>query len=192
MALAAGPTFLWVNSTILGQSEPKVLGYSTDFSSYNQLIPNENKSFEDNNKSEEEIQEIDISPTETPSPSPTSTPDVVAQVASQEKSRPAAVQNAPTKFNALIDKYAGEYGADPNMMKKIAKCESGYNPEAISPSGAYHGLYQFVAGTWVSNRNAMGLDPNLELRRDPEEAIKTAAFKMGRDGYGAWPVCSRI
>ena len=99
---------------------------------------------------------------------------------------------APAEIQSLIETYAPQYGADPAKMAVIAKCESGFRPEAVSPSGAYVGLYQFVSGTWVSNRNAMGLDPDPSLRANAEEAIKTAAFKMGRDGYGAWPVCGKI
>jgi hypothetical protein len=35
----------------------------------------------------------------------------------------------------------------------------------------------------------MGLDENLDLRYSAEESAKTAAYKMSRDGFGAWPVC---
>jgi hypothetical protein len=37
----------------------------------------------------------------------------------------------------------------------------------------------------------MGENPDPFLRYHPEEAAKTAAFKMSRDGFGAWPVCGR-
>lgn len=91
----------------------------------------------------------------------------------------------------MIRKYAAQYGANAELMIAIARCESGLRSDAVSPSGAYRGIYQFVASTWISNRKAMGEDPNTALMFDVEESIKTAAFKMGRDGYGAWPVCSK-
>ncbi len=91
----------------------------------------------------------------------------------------------------LINKYAAQYGAEADMMIAIARCESGFNENAISPSGAYKGMFQFVTSTWQSNRRAMGEDESPALMFDAEEAIKTAAFKMGRDGYNAWPVCSQ-
>lgn len=91
----------------------------------------------------------------------------------------------------LIRKYAAEYGANADVMVSIARCESGFNANAVSPSGSYKGIYQFVTSTWQSNRREMGLDDNPNLMFNLEEAIKTAAFKMGRDGYGAWPVCSQ-
>lgn len=103
----------------------------------------------------------------------------------------AAPMPAPEDIEGMIRKYAAEYGANPEVMLIIAKCESGFRQDAISPSGAYKGMYQFVASTWQSNRRAMGLDDNPALMLNAEEAIRTAAFKMGRDGYGAWPVCSQ-
>lgn len=89
----------------------------------------------------------------------------------------------------LYQKYGAEYGVDPVIMQKIASCESGERADATN--GPYGGMFQFVASTWSSNRKAMGEDPNPDLRFDAEEAVKTAAFKMSRDGFGAWPACSR-
>jgi hypothetical protein len=86
-----------------------------------------------------------------------------------------------------FNQYGSEYGIDVVSLKSIAKCESGLNPNAIN--GIYGGLFQFSGSTWTSNRNAMGLDSDIGLRFNPEEAIRTAAFKIGRDGMGAWPVC---
>lgn len=96
---------------------------------------------------------------------------------------------APVELELLFDKYCGEYGLDKAIMKKIADCESHFNPQAVN--GPYGGMYQFLASTWVANRQAMGLDPNPDLRFDAEESIKTAAYKISRDGTGAWPVCGR-
>jgi hypothetical protein len=103
------------------------------------------------------------------------------------------VKPAPTPDSdivSLIYKYAAEYGANAEIMIAIANCESGMNAGAVSPSGSYKGIYQFVTSTWESNRQAMGLDSNPELMFNAEEAVRTAAFKMSRDGYGAWPACS--
>lgn len=97
------------------------------------------------------------------------------------------IKSAPEEIVRLIEKYAIEYGVDKYMMIGIAKCESGFRENAVN--GPYAGIYQFVSGTWTSNRRAMGLDENLELRYNAEESVKTAAFKMSRDGFGAWPVC---
>lgn len=97
----------------------------------------------------------------------------------------------PTDIHGLIYQYAPQYGANAGVMVHIANCESGMRPNALSSSGTYAGMFQFNASTWSSNRRAMGLNPDPNLRFNAEEAIKTAAFKMGRDGYGAWPVCGK-
>ena len=94
----------------------------------------------------------------------------------------------PVELEILVDMYAGTYGVRKDIMMIIMKCESGFNPSATN--GSFGGLFQFMSSTWISNRKAMGLDPNPQLRFNAEEAIRTAAFKMGRDGYGAWPACS--
>lgn len=97
------------------------------------------------------------------------------------------ITKTPEDVSNLIDRYADEFHANPSIMKSIARCESGFRPEAVN--GNFGGMFQFLPSTWSSNRKAMGLDPNPELRFNAEEAVKTAAFKMGRDGYGAWPAC---
>lgn len=89
-----------------------------------------------------------------------------------------------------IDRYAREYGVDPRVMTEIARCESSLRSNATN--GPYAGIFQFIASTWVSNRAAMGLDTNPALRLSAEEAAKTAAFKMARDGFGAWPACAAL
>lgn len=106
------------------------------------------------------------------------------------------IKKAPEKkfplsvnLEEIFEKYARNLGVESNLLKKIAKCESGFN--ASSNGGVYGGMFQFSAGTWRSTRSEMGLDPNPDLRFDAEESIKTSAFKISRGGIGAWPVCSR-
>lgn len=107
-------------------------------------------------------------PTEEPTPEPTNPP-------------------AP-ELEAMFDKYSSEYGVDKELMKKIAKCESGFNTTSNN-SGMYLGMFQFGSSTWVANRNRMGLDSNPDLRTNPEEAIRTAAYVISTRGTGAWPNC---
>lgn len=114
----------------------------------------------------------------------------IAQAQPKPESASIKIQIASSDIFQLIHKYALEFGGRADIMITIANCESGMKPEALSASGTYAGLYQFNSSTWASNRKALGLDPNPDLRFQAEEAIKTAAFKMGRDGYGAWPACS--
>jgi len=103
--------------------------------------------------------------------------------------RPAYQTIAPQELQPLFTRYAQEYGVDADILAKIARCESHFNPQAVS--GPYGGMYQYLVSTWASTRNAMGQDPNPDLRFSPEEAIETSAFKISRGGIGAWPVCGR-
>jgi soluble lytic murein transglycosylase-like protein len=103
------------------------------------------------------------------------------------KNRPVAV--GPAELEVLWDKYSQQYGVDKTIMKEIARCESNFNSRAVNSS--YGGMYQFSVGTWSANRKDMGLDPNPELRFNAEESIKTTAYKISRDGTGAWPVCGK-
>jgi soluble lytic murein transglycosylase-like protein len=134
--------------------------------------------------------DAEVEPTQSPSPTPKLLPTqtqatVVASAQVRQSTLPAS------ELDPLFSKYGNEYGIDTEKMKRVAKCESGLNPGALSLSGAYGGLFQFVSSTWASNRNAMGLDPSPDLRFNAEESIRTAAFKMSRDGFGAWPVCGQ-
>lgn len=97
---------------------------------------------------------------------------------------------SPQQLALLFAKYSHEYAVDKQILERVAWCESSFNPEAVN--GPYGGLYQFITSTWISSRQAMGLDINPALRFNPEEAIRTASYKISRDGLGAWPVCSRL
>jgi hypothetical protein len=120
-------------------------------------------------------------PTPTMVP-PTATPEPT-EVPTPQPTIPVAVD-----LESLFDKYSAEYGADKELLKKIAKCESGFNPTSNN-SGMYLGMYQFASSTWVANRNRMGLDSNPDLRTNAEEAIRTAAYMIGKGGKGHWPNC---
>lgn len=111
-------------------------------------------------------------PTNTPFPTPTSAPTIAVVV----------------DLEALFTKYSNEFGADKEMLKKIARCESGFNTNSNN-SGMYLGMFQFAAPTWISTRGAMGLDTNPELRTNAEEAIKTAAYMISKGRHAAWPNC---
>lgn len=95
----------------------------------------------------------------------------------------------PSPFSEMVNRYSSEFSVDPTLMNRIAKCESGWNTAATN--GIYAGLYQFEPGTWRSNRVALNQDPDPELRFNPEESIKTAAYLLSRRGHAPWPVCGR-
>lgn len=126
--------------------------------------------------------EVTPTPTVLPTAAPTATPTPT------EAPTPQPVVAGPADLEAWFNSYSTQYHVDVNSMKKIARCESGFNPTSNN-SDLYLGMFQFSAVTWSSNRVRMGLDPNPDLRTNAEEAIRTAAYVIATRGTGAWPVC---
>jgi len=72
----------------------------------------------------------------------------------------------------------------PAALKKIAECESGGNPQAVSPGGRYRGKYQFSLATWH----------NLGGDGDPVDASEATQDRLAlklyrRSGTAPWPSC---
>jgi peptidoglycan hydrolase-like protein with peptidoglycan-binding domain len=73
----------------------------------------------------------------------------------------------------------------PLVLRRIAECESGGNPRAISPGGQYRGKYQFSRATW-QNLGGTG-DPAAA----PEWLQDRLALKLyRRAGTAPWPNCA--
>jgi len=119
--------------------------------------------------------------TETPVPSATPRPTVTVI--------PTPNKISAGDLEAFFSKYAEKESVDRDLLKKIAVCESGFNPAARN--GIYGGLFQFSENSWQSLRRIMNLDTNPALRFNAEEAIKTAAYKLALNGRAAWPNCSQ-
>ena len=73
----------------------------------------------------------------------------------------------------------------PAELKKIAQCESGGNPRAVSPDGTYRGKYQFDQSTW----EAWG------GKGDPAKASERTQDRVALRLYRArgtapWPNCA--
>lgn len=87
----------------------------------------------------------------------------------------------------LIDKYAPMSGIDPNVVRYIALCESGFRSNAVN--GIYVGLFQFAPQSWKNIRIEMGEDPNVDLRFSPEDSIKTVIYALSKGKEKMWPNC---
>ena len=73
----------------------------------------------------------------------------------------------------------------PRALVRIAECESGGDPEAVSPDGRYRGKYQFMRSTWKRWGGRT---------RDPIDASEAhqdrVALKLYRaEGSSPWPSC---
>jgi hypothetical protein len=136
-------------------------------------------------------------PTETPAPvagtefvQPVATKEIASEDTKDEPTptdAPKPTLVVAADMETLFSTYADMYHVDREEMKKIAKCESGFNANA--QNGPYTGMFQFDASTWIAERTRMGLDTNPDLRTNMEEAIKTTAHKIASSGLNAWPVC---
>ncbi len=71
------------------------------------------------------------------------------------------------------------------ILAKIAACESGGDPTAISPDGRYRGKYQFSRATW------RGLGGEGDPAKAPEWLQDRMAAKLYRQsGASPWPSCA--
>lgn len=130
------------------------------------------------------------SPTPTPNPTPTPTPMPPTR---KPTIPPTPTPTIPPVTSSQLDEwfslYSGIYSVDRQRLWNIAVCESRLKPNATN--GDYGGLYQFSTSTWKSTRKRMNLDTNPQLRFNPEESIKAAAFLLSTRGHSPWPNCSK-
>jgi hypothetical protein len=74
----------------------------------------------------------------------------------------------------------------PAVLQRIAQCESGGDPTAVSSGGTYRGKYQFTRSTW--RRLGGSGDP----AKAPEWLQDRLALKLYRQsGADSWPACSK-
>ena len=79
---------------------------------------------------------------------------------------------------------SGSGGAPNSHLARIAQCESGGNPAAVSPDGRYRGKYQFSRATWQS------IGGQGDPAAAPESVQDQMAAKLyAQAGPGQWPVC---
>lgn len=128
---------------------------------------------------------VEATPTSTPPPTPTPTP--IPTPTDTPTPTPTPWPVTSSQLDSWFDAYAHHYSVDRNLLFKIAACESELKPNA--KNGPYGGMYQFSSSSWQSTRAAMNEDGNPDLRFNPEESIKTAAFKISTAGPAAWPNC---
>lgn len=118
---------------------------------------------------------------------PTSSPLITAIPTPSQEVTPTPTIPAPTEIDSFFDKYSAEYNIDKELLKKIARCESGFNP--VAENGEYKGMFQFASSSWSSARSQLGMDPNPDLRTNAEEAIRTASFMISKGQQNAWRNC---
>ena len=84
-------------------------------------------------------------------------------------------------------KAAPEGGSDvklPAVLIRIAECESGGDPTAVSPGGTYRGKYQFHQDTW---EGLGGKGDPAEASEATQDRIALKLYKQA--GTSPWPSC---
>jgi peptidoglycan hydrolase-like protein with peptidoglycan-binding domain len=71
-----------------------------------------------------------------------------------------------------------------STLQRIAQCESGGNPAAVSPDGRYRGKYQFSRATW---RAMGGTGDPAAAPESVQDAL--AAKLLAQRGTSPWPSC---
>lgn len=141
-------------------------------------------------KTEENLAETIPTVTFTPSPFSTSTPTATPIPTNTNTPTPTIIAQpivTSEEIHKLMDRFAGQYGVDVNILRHIATCESGFNSTVVN--GPYGGLYQFNVNVWKNNRVLMGEDPNPDLRFNAEESTQTAAYLISKGKRSLWPNC---
>lgn len=114
-------------------------------------------------------------PRQTPPPPPPPPP------APEPAPEPAP---APAPPGSIDDILARHFGSAAGTAKRIAQCESGLNPAAVSPGGGNHGLFQINnvhRGTFESVTGAPW-----SAVYDAETNTIFARWLYGQQGWGPW------
>lgn len=84
----------------------------------------------------------------------------------------------PKDYEEYVEKYSVEYGVDSDFSFAMIKCESNFDPEAVSSAGA-KGLMQMTPDTfrWVCGK-LYGTEVDEELLFDPETNIKCGIWYL--------------
>ena len=89
---------------------------------------------------------------------------------------PAPTPLPPQKeetYNAIIEKYAGDYGLDPSLIHSIIATESRFNAKAVSPKGA-RGLMQLMPAT----AQRLGVLNSFDPEQNIQGGVKHFRFLM--------------
>ena len=85
---------------------------------------------------------------------------------------------------AAAPRSSSSSGSSSSLLARIAQCESGGSPTAISADGRYRGKYQFTRATW----RAMGGSGDPAQAPEAEQDQRAAAL-LAQEGTSPWPVC---
>jgi soluble lytic murein transglycosylase-like protein len=68
-----------------------------------------------------------------------------------------------SRYDPIIEKYAGQFGLDPSLVRSMIKTESDFDERAVSPKGA-RGLMQLMPATALRVGVQNSFDPDQNIR----------------------------
>ncbi len=112
--------------------------------------------------------------------------DAVAPVAEIRRvgTKPLPAPVAVGSIQQIIVDAAARWGADPTQLLRVARCESGYNPNAYNARSGASGLFQFIPSTWAANSVRAGYGGVSVF--DAVASANTAAYMFARGQAGQW------
>jgi soluble lytic murein transglycosylase-like protein len=97
---------------------------------------------------------------------------------------PTPVVPTVRSVSELLEQAARRYRVDPVRMRRIIRCESGFNPNAVS-RGGHKGLAQFADRTYAWAGREAGYGGWSVF--DPEANLMAAAWLMSQPGgFAHW------
>jgi Transglycosylase SLT domain/Domain of unknown function (DUF4124) len=77
--------------------------------------------------------------------------------------RPVGTTGKDSRYDSIIEKYAGQFRLDPSLVRSMIQTESDFDERAISPKGA-RGLMQLMPATALRLGVQNSLDPDQNVR----------------------------
>jgi soluble lytic murein transglycosylase-like protein len=104
------------------------------------------------------------------------------QVAAPVPAAPAAAPSAPAGSiqQIILDAFAPLGAGGQQWALRVAKCESGYNPNAVNRGSGASGLFQFMPSTWAS------MPQHNQSVFNPVANAQAAAVLYQRSGPNQW------
>lgn len=96
-----------------------------------------------------------------------------------ELSYQTKLQKYPYNYLDYISAFSAEYGLEPFFVLSVIRCESSFDPNAVSSRGAV-GLMQIMpeTGKWIAHKLDMDRSYKEELLYDPETNIRFGCWYL--------------
>lgn len=83
----------------------------------------------------------------------------------------------PREYSETVAEYASEYGVPEEIIYAVIKCESDFNPDAVSSAGAC-GLMQIMPKTYEWLTRLMGTEYDPDTIFDPDSNIRSGVYML--------------